>query len=200
LSNSPTGKTRSAISARGSQTNPSNIVTPKLTDNFDIILTWDHNDGGRLRSVDLSVLTFSPCSISEFEVRADIQFAASMNYQGPARVQFLTCVYAFELEGLAKNLRALAQGERVEELMVGATDISMHVHRASDSAQPVAELRYEHYRCDPFPVGSTSEFKLLLGPILDPIGTAKIIEEVLRTLEMDCDPFPEHGPLKQRPS
>ena len=176
-------------------------MIPHLTKNFEIILKWDHNNQRGLRSADLSVLTFTPCSISEFELSADIHFAASMNYQGPARVQFMTCIYAFELARLAKNLNALAQGEPVGELMTGATDISMHVRRmpAEDTSNdvPIAELHYEHYRCSPMAPSPGSEFKLLLGPIADPRGTAKVIEEVLKTLEMDLGTSPDHGPLKQ---
>jgi hypothetical protein len=180
---------------------------PKLTDNFDITLTWDNMRDAHFlpRTPDISVLTFKPCSVSEFELHGELHLAAVMNYQGPTRITFETCVYAFELQWFAQKLRAHVRGEMVEDLMIGATDFELKARHIPDipnelpelsqKAQTIVELQYEPFRCDPMR-SLTSQLRVHLGPMADPLGTARIIEDVLRTLEMDCAVNPEHGPLK----
>lgn len=169
-------------------------MVSQVSETFDIILKWENG-------AEISTLRFSPCSVSEFEIRADIQLRYGLNYQGPTFIQFQTCCYALGVRRFAENLRSFACTEEPGRLFYGSEDLELlsvrHVRGVHKKGATIAELRYRPFRVLQ-EVHFESELRVPLGPFGDLIGTARAFEEVIEALKMDCRCDPEHDPLPRR--
>ena len=111
--------------------------------------------------------------------------------------------YAYSLESFAKSLRAFAARASGTADFWGSQDLELHIGPNPSQADydqpmpPLRELRYENFVQ---PMGTT-ELRISLGAPEEPLETAKAIERVITTLEMDCSRDPDyssHGPLETK--